>query len=59
MMENPCLDFNFCACLGPRQDEPYCMCVMISRGLKIKEDYAMSEEEKVRLNQALAEVFGW
>lgn len=50
---------NPCACLGPRQGEPYCMCEMIDRGIRTKKDYAMSESEKVRLNEALSKVFDW
>jgi len=50
---------NVCVCLGPTQDDPYCMCVMIQNGLKTKEDYKASPEECAKLNSALASVFGW
>lgn len=50
---------NICACLGPSQNEPHCMCKMIQLGLKTKEDYRPSLEESAKLKSALASVFGW
>jgi hypothetical protein len=49
---------NICACLGPKQGEPYCMCKMITLGLKSPKDYEYTEEEKQRLTIALDEIFG-
>jgi len=48
---------DICACLGPRDDEPYCMCEMIRRGLKTSKDYEWSQEEKDRLTLALNGIF--
>ena len=50
-------EFSMCACLGPREGEPYCMCEMINRGLKKKEDYDWTQEEKDRLSAALDSIF--
>ncbi len=50
---------NLCACLGPRQDEPFCMCVMIQKGLKTLKDYGPSDEDKAKLKNALVDVFNW
>lgn len=50
-------EFSICACLGPREGEPYCMCQMINLGLKKKEDYDWTQEEEDRLNKALDEIF--
>lgn len=51
--------FNPCSCLGAKQDEPYCMCVMIDNGLKTKEDYVYTKEEKDNLSNVLSKTFGW
>ena len=51
--------FNPCACLGPRQDELYCMCEMILRNLKTKEDYDWTQDEKDKFDAALSEIFKW
>ena len=50
---------DLCSCLGARDGEPYCMCVMISKGLKTKHDYSPTPEYKERLKFALSEVFKW
>lgn len=50
-------EFTMCACMGPRGDEPYCMCRMINLGLKKKEDYDWTQEEKDKLDKALDEIF--
>lgn len=48
---------DICACMGPRDDEPYCMCEMIRRGLKTSKDYEWTQEEKARLYKAMREIF--
>ena len=50
---------SICACLGPRANEPYCRCEMISRGLKTEADYAMPDAEKERLYKSLQDIFQW
>lgn len=53
------MSFDACSCLGPQKGEPHCMCIMINLGLKTKKDYEWSEEEKAKLNAALAKIFDW
>jgi len=48
---------NLCACMGPKLGEPHCYCQMISLGLKTKEDYAMTQEQKDKLNKAFDLIF--
>ena len=50
---------NVCACLGPKSNEPHCMCEMINLGLKTKEDYAWTLEEKENLHSFLSKIFEW
>jgi hypothetical protein len=57
-MEEMLNQVNACACLGPRDGEPMCMCMMIQAGLRTQEDYEWSEEDKQKLNEALRQM-GW
>lgn len=49
-------DINFCACMGPRYDEPYCYCEMKRRGLPLNEP-ARKEAEQC-LKEAMDRMFG-
>lgn len=45
---------NFCACMGPIGDDPFCPCAMRAKGLPFDENkLKWSEEDKERLMKAL------
>lgn len=48
---------DVCACMGPQGDDPYCPCVMITKGLKPTDPWTPEKVEE--LNKALKEMFGW
>ena len=48
---------NFCACMGPQDDDLHCPCVMRSKGLEPSNQW--TQAEKHRLNEALNKIFKW
>lgn len=47
-----------CACMGVRPGDEFCYCELKARGMSTKH-YEWTEEEKQKLNEALAKAFGW
>lgn len=50
---------SICACIGPVNGEPHCMCDMIAKGLKTKAEYDLTPEQKIELREFLSKTFGW
>lgn len=46
-----------CACMGIRPGDEFCYCGLKARGMSTKH-YEWTEEEKRKLNEALAKAFG-
>jgi hypothetical protein len=49
-------EINFCACMGPMYDEPYCYCEMLRRGLPLNNAERQKSEDSLR--RVFKEIFG-